>query len=69
MRRKSIDKNPSRMERILLSQAKPVVMKTPIFSVGSSWHGIYENSEFSVDPIMKFSYHHLVLFNTCDKRR
>jgi hypothetical protein len=57
------------MERILLSQAKPVVMKTPIFSVGSSWHGIYENSEFSVDPIMKFSYHHLVLFNTCDERR
>ena len=69
MRRKSIDKNPSRMERILLSQAKPVVMKTPICSAGSSRHRIYENSEFSVDPIMKFSYHQLVLFNTCDERR
>jgi len=55
------------MERILLAEAKPVVMKTPIFSVGSNWHGIHENTEFSVDPIMKFSYHHLVLFNTCMK--
>ena len=36
-------------------------MKTPICSAGSSRHRIYENSEFSVDPIMKFSYHHLVL--------
>ena len=57
------------MERILLSEAKPVVMKTPICSAGSVWPGIYENSEFSVDPIMKFSYHHLVLFITCDERR
>ena len=69
MRWKSISKNLFRTERILLPKAKPVVMKTPICLVGSVWHGIYENSEFSVDPIMKFSYHHLVLFIACDERR
>jgi hypothetical protein len=42
-------------------------MTTPIRSVGSNRYGIHENSEFSVDPSMKFSYHQLDLFNTCMK--
>jgi len=50
----------------LAAAGEPLVMETPISSFGSSWHRIYENSEFSVDPILKFSYHHLVLFDACD---